>query len=54
MVIRGKPTKEKLENIYQTIHKLINNQECYYTPEQIKKLKLNEENVFLERRAKNE
>ena len=54
MVIRGKPTKGKLENIYKTIHKLITNHECYYTPEQIKKLKLNEENVFLERRKTNE
>lgn len=54
MVIRGKPTKENLENIYKTIHKLITNNECYYTSEQIKKLKLNEENVFLERRKTNE
>ena len=50
MIIRKTPSKEVLEQIYKTIHKIIDNQECYYTPEQIKKLKENEENIFLERR----
>jgi len=50
MIIRKTPSKEVLEQIYKTIHKIIDNQECYYTPEQIEKLKANEENIFLERR----
>lgn len=49
MVIRDKPTQETLEQLYITIHNLINNQECYYTQEQIEKLKKNKKNIFLER-----
>lgn len=50
MIIRKTPSKEVLEQIYKTIHKIIDNQECYYTPEQIEKLKASKENIFLERR----
>lgn len=54
MVIRGKPTPEKLENIYKTIQKLISNQECYYTSEQISELKAEQKNVFIRKEQKNE
>ena len=50
MVIRGKPTESKLRHIYNTIQKLIDNQECYYTEEEIEKLKDDKNNIFLERR----
>lgn len=49
MIIRKTPSKEVLDQIYKTIHKIIDNQECYYTPEQIEKLKKDEKNIFLER-----
>ena len=50
MVIRGKPTESKLRHIYNTIQKLIDNKECYYTEEEIENLKNDEKNIFLERR----
>lgn len=50
MVIRGTPNENKLKHIYNTIQRLIDNQECYYTPEEIENLKKDEKNIFLERR----
>lgn len=50
MIIRGTPTVGKLKHIYNTIQRLIDNQECYYTKEEIEKLKKDEKNIFLERR----
>lgn len=47
MIVRRKPTQEVLEQIYNAIQKNISNQECYYTNEEIKKLKQNEENIFI-------
>lgn len=47
MVIRKEPTQEILEHIYKTIQKNITNQQCYYTEEEIKKLKENQENKFI-------
>ena len=52
MIIRNTPSIEVLDQIYKTIHKIIDNQECYYTPEQIEKLKKNKNNKFLEKRKK--
>ena len=49
MVIRGKPDVNKLNHIYNTIQKLIDNKECYYTEEEIENLKKDEKNIFLER-----
>ena len=50
MVIRVTPNANKLKHIYNTIQRLIDNQECYYTPEEIENLKKDEKNIFLERR----
>ena len=47
MIVRKQPTQEVLEHIYKTIQKNISNQECYYTEEEIKKLKQNEKNIFI-------
>lgn len=47
MVIRGTPNASKLKHIYNTIQRLIDNQECYYTKEEIKRLKEDKENKFL-------
>lgn len=49
MIVRKTPSKEVLEQIYNTIQRIIDNQECYYTPEQIEKLKKDKKNIFLER-----
>ena len=52
MIIRGTVTKGKLQHIYKTIQQVIQNQQCYYTNEEINKLKTDEKNVFIERSKK--
>jgi len=52
MVIRGTITRGKLQHIYNTIQEVIKNQQCYYTKEEINKLKTDEKNVFIERSKK--
>ena len=47
MIVRGKPTQEILEHIYKTIQKNVKDQACYYTEEEIEKLKTNEKNIFI-------
>ena len=47
MIVRKQPTQEVLEQIYKAIQKNITNQECYYTEEEIEKLKQNKKNKFL-------
>ena len=47
MVIRQQPTQEVLEQIYNAIQKNITNQECYYTDDEIKKLKQDKRNNFI-------
>ena len=54
MIKRGKITEEKLEHIYSTIQKIIKNQQCYYTQEEIEELKKNEANVFIKKEGRNE
>ena len=39
MIIRRKPTQQTLENIVRTINTIIKNEECYYTKDEIEKLK---------------
>ena len=39
MIIRGSAKKETLENIVRTINSIIKNEDCYYTKEEIEKLK---------------
>ena len=49
MIIRGTPNASKLTHIYNTIQRLIDNKECYYSEEEIENLKKDEKNIFLER-----
>lgn len=49
MIIRGKPTESKLRHIYNTIHKIIDNQECYYTEKEIENLKKDKNNIFIKK-----
>ena len=53
MVIRQKPTQEVLEHIYKAIQKNISKQDCYYTEEEIEKLKQNKENKFIKGKEEN-
>ena len=47
MIIRGEITRDKLQHIYNTIQEVIKDQQCYYTKEEIEKLKLDKTNVFI-------
>lgn len=47
MVIRGTVTKYKLQHIYNTIQNIIQDQHCYYTKEEIEKLKKDKNNIFI-------
>ena len=49
MIIRGEVTKGKLEHIYKTIHNIIKDKDCYYTQEELKELKKNKKNIFIEK-----
>lgn len=46
MVIRGQITVQKLENVYNTIRNIVRDKNCYYTEEEIKKLKEDSKNIF--------
>ena len=47
MVLRGEITTEKLTNLYDTINRLVQNKNCFYEAEEIKKIKKDEKNIFL-------
>jgi hypothetical protein len=44
---RKTPTKEVLQHIYDVMNKNIKNPKCFYTPEQIKELKKDKNNIWL-------
>ena len=46
MVIRGQVTEKKLESIYDTIRAIVKNKDCYYTQEEVDKLKSDSQNIF--------
>ena len=54
MIIRGEMTKGKLEHIYKTIHNIIKENDCYYSQEEIKELKKDKQNIFIEKEKYNE
>ena len=39
MVIREKPSYQNLKNLYKVINKLIKNESCYYTKDELKEKK---------------
>lgn len=47
MIIRRKPTQQTLENIVRTINTIIKNEECYYTKDELEKLKERERTWIL-------
>ena len=54
MVIRGKTDKEKLKHIYNTIRKHVKNDNCYFSEEEIQKLKEDKKNIFYKGGENNE
>ena len=46
-VSRKTPTKEVLQNIYDVMNKYIKNEKCFYTSDEVKKLKKDKTNVWL-------
>ena len=51
-VTRNTPTAPILTNLYDIIRKTIPDKDAYYTAEQIKALKQDKNNIFLERKTK--
>ena len=47
IVKRNTPTKEVLKHIYDVMNKNIKNPDCFYTPEQVEKLKKDKKNIWL-------
>lgn len=46
-VIRQTPKKENLTLIYDICNKIFKNDSCFYTKDEVQKLKTNNQNVFL-------
>lgn len=46
-VIRKTPTREVLHHIYDVMNKNIKNPKCFYTSEEVKKLKKDKSNIWL-------
>lgn len=44
---RNTPTKETLQDIYKTIHKIFTSQEYYYTKTDLEKIKENPNNLII-------
>lgn len=47
IVRRKPPTKEVLRHVYDVMNKNIKSPECFYTSEEVKKLKKDKNNVWL-------
>lgn len=46
-VSRRTPTREVLKNVYDVMNKNIKNPKCFYTSEQVKKLKKDKSTIWL-------
>ena len=49
MVIRGEVKASTLEHIYDICNRIFNNDDCFYTKEELEQEQLNKNNVFLTR-----
>lgn len=49
MVVRGNLTIEKLSYIYDTINRIVDDEFCYYSEEELEGLKGNEKNIFIKK-----
>lgn len=50
MVVRGTLTIEKLNYIYDTINRIVDNDFCYYSKEELEKLKESGKNIFIKKK----
>ena len=48
MIVRGEVTIHKLAEVYNTIRNTVKEESCYYTQEEIDKLKKDSKNIFYE------
>lgn len=49
MIVRGNINIEKLNFLYDTINRIVEDDFCYYSDEEIEKLKENEKNIFIKK-----
>jgi hypothetical protein len=49
VVVRGNLNIDKLNYIYDTINRIVENNLCYYSDEEVEKLKEDEKNIFLKK-----
>ena len=47
MIVRGNLTIEKLNYIYDTVNRIVENDFCYYSEKEIESLKKDKKNIFL-------
>lgn len=47
IINRKIPTKEVLQNVYDVMNKNVKNPKCFYTSDEVKKLKKDKTNVWL-------
>ena len=52
MVIRGEAKANTLEHIYDICNRIFNNDDCFYTKEELEQERTNEKNIFLTRSNK--
>lgn len=49
MVVRGNLNIDKLNYMYDTINRIVLNQNCYYDKQELEELKKDEKNIFLKK-----
>ena len=49
MVIRGEVKANTLTNLYDICNKLFENDDCFYTKEELEQEKTNEKNIFIKK-----
>ena len=47
MIVRGNCDINKLNYMYDTINRIVTNQNCYYNESEVEKLKKDKNNIFL-------
>ena len=50
MVIRGKVDKQTLLNIYDTCNRIFDKRSCFYTEQQLEKMKQEQNYIFMEKK----
>ena len=53
MVIRGEAKANTLEALYDICNRIFNNDDCFYTKEDLEQERTNEKNIFITRSIEN-